>query len=387
MTNKELYPPNRALLASVEKVCKLSDPYAPSAEIDLAFIQAMKEITRWHQEKSPFYRQFVKDSGFDLNQWNGDISKLPSIPAEFFKYHAIKTVTDDNVHINLTSSGTSGQKSQMFFDQWSLGSAQKMVDLIFSYYGWITPETKANYLLYSYQTEADSRLGTSFTDNFLTKYAPVNRVDYALKMTGKGSHDFDVFGAIRTLQEYEVQGLPVRIFGFPSFFYFTLQRMKDLKYKPLKLSAESLVFLGGGWKGYANQEIKKSDLYTLAEEMLGIPNERLRDGFGSVEHCIPYIECTNHHFHIPVYSKVLIRDLKDLSVVGYDRPGFLQFVSPYITSAPAHSVTMGDLAKLHTAESCGCGLKTDWFEILGRAGVSKNKSCAIAAAELLKDFT
>jgi len=386
MTSKELFPPNRALLGAVEKICKISDPYTKSVETDSLFILAMKEIIRWHQEKSTFYRQLLRDHNFDINKWDGDLTKIPSIPAEFFKFHAVKSVSDDNVHINLTSSGTSGQKSQMFFDEWSLGSAQKMVDLIYEYYGWVTPATKANYLLYTYQTEADSKLGTAFTDNYLTKYAPVNRVEYCLKLTGKGTHDFDVFGAMRTLQEYEAQGLPVRIFGFPSFFYFTLQRMKDLKYPKLKLSPESLVFLGGGWKGYANQEIKKSELYALAEDILGIPNSRLRDGFGSVEHCIPYIECANHHFHAPIYSKIIIRDLKTLAPLGYDQAGFVQFISPYITSAPAHSVTMGDLGTLHTGESCGCGLKTDWFEVLGRAGISKNKSCAIAAAELLKDF-
>lgn len=386
MTSKDLFPPSRALLGSVEAVCKQTNPYDIMESGEISFSRAMKEIILWHQEKSPFYRQFLKDNKFEIHNWSGDYADIPSIPAEFFKYHAVKSINDENVHINLTSSGTSGQKSQMFFDEWSLGSAQKMVDYIYEYYGWVS-EQKSNYMLYSYQTEADSRLGTSYTDNFLTKYSPVNRVEYALKLNGKGAHDFDVFGTIRAFQEFEREGIPVRIFGFPSFFYFTLQRMKDLKIQPLHFSSDSLVFLGGGWKGYANQEIKKSELYSLAEEMLGIPNSRLRDGFGSVEHCIPYVECKNHRFHVPVYSKVLIRDLKTLASVGYDTPGFLQFISPYITSAPAHVVTMGDLAKLHSGESCGCGLKNDWFEILGRAGVSKNKSCAIAAAELLKDFT
>lgn len=385
MNSKDLFPPNPILLAATEKICKASDPYKKQLDHETTFAQAMKEIILWHKEHSLFYRHFLNDASFDVEHWSGDYSQIPGIPAEFFKYHAVKSIPDDHVHINLTSSGTSGQKSQMFFDQWSLGAAQKMVDYIYSYYGWVTSE-KVNYLLYSYQTEADSKLGTAYTDNFLTKYAPVNQVEYALKLNGKSGHDFDVYGCIRTLQDYEQQKLPVRIFGFPSFFYFTLQRMKDLKLPPLTLSSESLVFLGGGWKGYANQEIKKSELYTLAQEMLGIPNHRLRDGFGSVEHCIPYIECANHHFHVPVYSKVLIRDLKNLKVLNYEEPGFIQFISPYITSAPAHSVIMGDLATLHSGESCGCGLNSDWFEILGRAGVSKNKSCAIAAAELLKDY-
>ena len=49
------------------------------------------------------------------------------------------------------------------------------------------------------------------------------------------------------------------------------------------------------------------------------------------------IECANHHFHAPIYSKIIIRNLKTLEPVGYEQPGFIQFISPYITSAPAHS--------------------------------------------------
>lgn len=110
--------------------------------------------------------------------------------------------------------------------------------------------------------------------------------------------------------------------------------MKKLGIPPVKLHAESLVFLGGGWKGHADKQIDKKDLYQLAEEMLGIPNARLRDGFGSVEHCIPYIECKNHEFHVPVYSRVFIRDVESLQVLSFNEKGFLHFVSPYITSMP-----------------------------------------------------
>jgi len=41
-----------------------------------------------------------------------------------------------------------------------------------------------------------------------------------------------------------------------------------------------------------------------------------------------------------------------------------------------------DLSEL--PEECGCGIKTPYMEIIGRAGTSKGKSCAITASELLK---
>jgi hypothetical protein len=259
-----------------------------------------------------------------------------------------------------------------------------MVDWIVEYYGWVTPEVACNYVLFSYETESSSKLGTSYTDNFLCKYAPINEVFYALKLTGKGGHEFDPFGTIKSFQKFATQALPVRIFGFPAFLYFSLLRMKDLNIAPIKLHPESLVFLGGGWKGYADKQIEKNELYALIEEMLGIPNHRLRDGFGSVEHCIPYIECAKHEFHIPVWSRVFIRDVDNLEVLEFGKPGFLHFVSPYITSMPAHSIIMGDIATLYDGESCSCELETPYFKINSRAGTSKNKSCALTASELLK---
>lgn len=262
-------------------------------------------------------------------------------------------------------------------------AGQRMVDFVFKSFAWITPSQKTNYLLYSYEIQSDSKLGTALTDNFLCKYAPVERVFCSLRLTGQGSHEFDVFGCIERLKEYAAQGLPVRIFGFPAFLYFTLNRMKDLKLPKLRLSPDSLVFLGGGWKGHADQAISKHDLYARITDQLGIPNIRIRDSFGAVEHGIPYTECSHHQFHVPVWSHVLIRDVGTLKPLEFGKKGFLQFLTPFVTSVPAQSVMMGDLASLHPGESCPCGTQSPYFVIHGRAGTSKNKSCAIAAAELL----
>jgi hypothetical protein len=81
---------------------------------------------------------------------------------------------------------------------------------------------------------------------------------------------------------------------------------------------------------------------------------------------------------------VLIRDLKTLEPLGFDEPGFLSFVTPLITSAPLASVLMGDLAVLRDGRQCGCGIESPWFEVLGRAGVSRMRNCAVSADELAR---
>ncbi len=373
-------------LSAIQKLCEMEVPYQVDSQTDTLFVKAMQENLSWHKTKNPFYARLLKLKGFEIDSLKNisDCARIPMIPATFFKLHETISVEKKEVTLNLTSSGTSGQKSQMFFDDWSISAPQRMIEFIFNYYGWNTPDRKTNYILFSYEVDAKSKLGTAYTDHFLCGFAPVNEVFTTLRSTGTGKHEFDVFGTIEKLIQFEKQGLPVRLFGFPSFLHATLQRMKDLNLPPLKLSKDSLIFLGGGWKGAQADSISSAELYQSATEVLGIPLERIRDGFGSVEHCIPYIECKNHQFHIPTWSRVYIRDVASLTPLGYGQPGFLHFVSPYITSVPAQSVLMDDLAVMHPHTECSCEIKTPFFKILGRASKSKNKSCAIAAAELLR---
>lgn len=374
--------PSKTELASIERLCLMEDPYSDYEGTRELFKAAMKENVLWHAERSEFYRKFLADSSFQLNE-ELDLKKVPGIIATFFKRNEIRSIEENEVSLHLTSSGTTGQKSQMFFDEWTIGSAQDMVAKIFKHNGWVSDQA-VNYMLYTYETEKDSKLGTSYTDHFLASFAPANKVEMALKLGRNNKHRFDLHGVIKAFQDYDQDGLPVRIFGFPAFFHATLEEMKNRGIK-LNLDNESLVFLGGGWKGLADKQVDKRETYKLATEVLGIPDHRLRDGFGSVEHCIPYVECENHEFHLPIWSHIEILDVKTREPLAFGEKGFLKLMSPYITSVAANAVIMTDKASLHEAHECPCKTKTPFFRLYGRAGVSKSKSCAVAAAELLGD--
>ena len=378
--------PDPAALAAVQRLCDLDTPYRTGKDTDELFLDAMREIIGWHGGRCGFYRDLLDREGFAPGQLRtmDDLPRIPFIHANFFKSHSIRSIPEEDIEITLTSSGTMGQKSQMSFDRWSIAAGRRMVDFVYDHFGWFEPGRETNYLVSNYEPEEGSTRGTTNTSRYLTKYAPARHVNYVLRLTGEGTHEFDLFGSIEVLKRYEAEGLPVRMIGFPSFIFFILDRMKKLGERNLRLHEDSLVFFAGGWKGYADRQLSKPELYARLGEQLGIPDSRCRDGFGSVEHSVPYVECGHHHMHVPVWSRVFIRDVRNLEVLGYGKPGYLCFVTPYITSVPAVSVMMGDLAILHDAKDCGCGIATPWFEVAGRAGISKNKSCAVSAAELLK---
>jgi phenylacetate-coenzyme A ligase PaaK-like adenylate-forming protein len=366
-----------------DALCALPHPYCRNSAPAELFNQAMAEISRFHCRHTPGYEHWLNSNGVRADDLDSleDWSRLPPIFASYFKRHLLLSSTGEDA-LELTSSGTSGEKSRMRYDERSMAGAQFMVERIFDHYGWNTPETPCNYLLLSYEPQDRTTLGTAYTDQFLCRFAPVNRVAYALRNTGAG-HQFDVFGVIAALQSFAEEGLPVRIFGFPAFLWQALQRMQATGVADLQLPAHSLVFFGGGWKTQAAEEIPKAQLYAQIHRQLGIEPSQCRDGYGAVEHAVPYIECVEHHFHVPVYSRVYVRDPGDFSVLPYGQQGLLGFVSPYISSSPAHAVVMSDLATLHPGASCNCGLDSDWFELHGRAGTTVGRSCAMAAAELL----
>ena len=381
-----LTPPDPVRLAAAAELCTLPNPYRHDAAGDALFVRAMREICAWHIARCSYYARLAELLNFAPARLEtvADCATIPPIHANFFKAHEVLSIDPAAVTTHLTSSGTTGQKSQMFFDAWTLGVGQDMVARIFARYGWHTPDRPVNYLIFNYEPVTGSKVGTAFTNQFLARFAPANRVAYALRHIGGGRHEYDPFGCIRTLQDYAGEGLPVRLLGFPAFLHATLERMRALDLDRPRLHPESLVFFGGGWKKDAQRAVPKAELYALIEEWLGIPHIRIRDGYGAVEHSVPYIECDRHRLHVPSYSRVFARDVATLEPLGPGRTGFLHAVSPYITSVPAHSVLMGDLIQWRPGEDCGCGLSTPYFELLGRAGTSKNRSCAMAAAELLK---
>ena len=370
-------------LINLQKLWALKNPYDYKAS-DTYFVNAIRETTKYHYKRNSFYKYLLDSNNFDPEKIENieDIKRIPFLHANFYKTHTVKTVKQEDTILHLTSSGTTGQKTQMFFDDWTLFAADKSADVQFDYQGYIS-NNPTNFLLYSYQPAPGVFLGTLRSDQLLMRYAKKKNVEYGLKYTGSG-HKFDLFGCINTLLKYEKEGLPVYILGFPAFLYVTLESMREMGYPPLKLNPKSKILTGGGWKGFTGKQLSSAEFRAYIKERLGLAESCCCDTYGAVEHGIAYMECKNHHLHVPIYSRAFVRDTKTLEVLPYGKPGFLNVISPFNTAVPVVSLILGDMVIMHKGEDCGCGINTPWFEIIGRAGVSKNKSCAIAASELLK---
>ena len=183
----------------------------------------------------------------------------------------------------------------------------------------------------------------------------------------------------------------MRIFGFPAFLYFTLERMKKLGHAPLRLSPESLVFLRRRLE--RARRIRRSGptaLYAHSSPRCWVYPGSTGFATGSARWSIAF--STSGASAIistcrcgRACSSAMWRNVENRWASG--KRASCASSRPYMTSVPAHSVMMGDLASpLYPASDLrGCGITTPFLRrARGVAGTSKNKSCAVAAAELLK---
>jgi phenylacetate-coenzyme A ligase PaaK-like adenylate-forming protein len=356
-----------------------TDPFLHTEANRKLFLESFKEAASANYAGNEFFRKLWQRQGIAPQdvKTEEDLLRVPPILVTLFKQHELVSGPRDQIVLSLTSSGTGGQKSQNFLNQRSLDRVKKLAFKIHESLGMTSP-AKTNYLCFTYDPRVAKDLGTAFTDELLTSFTGIQKVYYALQWDdAKKDFVFNAEGVVQTLREFEREGLPVRILGFPAFLAKILKEF-DLH---LDLGTDSWVQTGGGWKGFADEEIPKSQFRKLVSRQLGIPEANIRDLFGMVEHGIPYVDCELGNLHIPNYARVIIRSPDTLQPLEEGEKGLIQFLCSYIDSYPSISLLTTDWGRIG---NCACPKGGATLEILGRAGISKHKGCAITALEKLR---
>jgi len=366
-------------MKDAEKLFLGKNPYR--TKDDGAFLRAVRENVRFHAENNPKYAQILDRFGFcaDDIMNEADLYKIPVLPTLYLKRNELFTVPKEKLVLKAASSGTSGRASVVGFDRKSMLYGFGMTARFFAFYHMISI-FPANYIVLGFEPDGQTGLGAAKTAYGVTKFAPAVHRTYALVKTGHGYVE-NKEGVLNALLRHEKQGFPVRLVGFPAYLYFLLRELKQRGIS-LRLHKRSMIILGGGWKRFAGEKIDSDALFGLAHETLGIARENCLEFFSAVEHPLPYCKCKNGHFHVPVYSRVIVRDVETLLPVPNGTPGILSFVSPLVTSMPLVSVMTDDIAVLRDAKYCGCGIQTPYFDVLGRANARGIRTCAATAEEL-----
>ncbi len=351
-------------------------------ETENLFFEAVKENFIFQYNNCHEYKKVMDSRNFspdDLKDYS-DIEKIPFLPTLFFKKHEIFSIPKNKIPVKATSSGTKGTFSNIGFEISSLLCALNMVFKV-------TKEKKlfslcpSNYIVFGYKPHKSNKTAVTKNAFLTTLMTPALHRTYALKYSN-GAYSPDLEGVIKAIIKHSKSRFPLRFIGFPSYTYFVLKMMDERNLK-VSLPKNSKIMLGGGWKQFYREQVDKQTLYDLAKKVLNVDEENIIEFFGAVEHPILYCDCKCHHFHIPIYSRVIIRDVHTLEPVENGKIGLVNLVTPLVKATPILSVMTDDLGILHDAKECGCGNPSPYLEIIGRVGVKDIKTCAAGAAELL----
>ncbi|MBQ2803532.1 MAG: acyl-protein synthetase [Lachnospiraceae bacterium] len=356
------------------------------------FLKKMRENMLFQYENCAEYREIVGQRGFDAKRIKNlkELAEIPFIPTLYLKHHNLDSMPEEKLITKATSSGTSGKRSVIGYDLKTLWRGLGMVLHIGKVHK-LWSVRPCHYIILGYQPKNIFRGSKKVEEKAVAKtaygftyFAPALSRTYALKRKDNG-YVLNMEEIKQKLIRYSKGRTPVRIMGFPFHAYWLLTQMKE-EGITCHLPKGSIMAFGGGWKEYYTQKADKETMYRLIKDVLNISEENCREFFGAVEHPILYCDCKNHHFHVPIYSRVLIRDVDTLEPVCNGTMGLVNLLTPMIQSAAILSVMTDDLGILHDGQECGCGINTPYLEVVGRVGMADITTCAAGAQKLSQNI-
>lgn len=357
-------------------------PY-DSSNTDELFYNALRENVVHHYNHCEEYKVILDRYNFNPHNLNTyeDMVNLPFIPTLYFKRHKLISMPVKKMAVKATSSGTSsGFKSIVGMSYKDLYRGFKMIRRLFSYHK-LWSLRRQNYFIFGYEPTKNTDVVIMKSAYASTYVAPARKRYYAIKWNNEiDDYQVDLESMKQGLIKASKMRFPIRTLGFPAYTYFLLKEMKQEGIF-LKMPKGSKVTIGGGWKQFYAEKVNKPSFYKIVKEVLDIDEENIVEYFGAVEHPVVFPDCKYHHLHIPIYSRVIIRDPETFKPVKNGEIGLINLLSPLNYATPLSSVMTDDLGVLH--EGCQCGCKAPYLEVIGRVGVTDIATCAQGADDML----
>ena len=344
----------------------------------------MADNVALHMASCPKYKNILENLGFSPGSLHSieDLWKIPPLPTSYLKSATLLSKPYDKLLIKTTSSGTGGKKTLSGYDKGSALCALSMALKVLRFHKLLSFKL-SNYIILGPKPDALIQTATAKALKYFTLLAPAKKVIYAVKVIN-GVYKVDTEALVQSIIKFEHEGYPVRIVGFPGYFKLFMSELIQRNIR-LRLHKESKVLLGGGWKTFFSEEVSKDELFSMARDTLDLLPQNLKEHFSAAEHPVNYLSCENKRFHVPVFSRIIIRDVKSLAPVENGSPGILNLISPILSSAPYGSILTDDIAVMRK-DDCGCGVASPYVEIIGRVGLSNLRTCTQAASEFLKNL-
>lgn len=331
---------------------------ADQREKEAFFEQEMKELTEYHRRSCRAY----DDICYGLEAQPG-----PYLPVALFKDLTLRSVPEDQVVRQVTSSGTTGQQVSRIFLDGETADLQRWA--LCSITGDFIGDRRLPMLIIdSPDVLRDRRKFSARGAGILGFSMMSSRRFYALD--AQMQLDWD---SIEAFCQAAGEG-PAFAFGFTfmiwQYFYQALVKEE----RRLNLHRCTLIH-GGGWKKLQDQRVSDEAFRSRLTERCGF--SRISDYYGMAEQTGSiFMQCEEGHLHASLFSDVEILDPEDFSPCGMGQWGLIALRSWIPTSYPGHMLLTEDWGRITGVDDCPCGRKGKTFEIQGRISKAEIRGCS-----------
>ena len=329
--------------------------------------EALKELTIYHYENCKEYRNILNGLDYDPYRDIKNYTELPMLPVRVFKELDLKSVPEEELKKRMQSSGSSGQKvSRLYLDRKT--------------------------------ALAQQNVGVKITSGFLgIKRMPFVIIDSpsivknreAYTARGAAALFFSLFGSdrifaldddmnldVEKLNEFlkKHDGEPILVFGFTFMVWQHL--ICALSEQGVTMDFhDGILIHSGGWKKMENLKVGMSE---FREKLVALCNiKQVHNEYGMAEQSgTIYFECEHGYYHASIFSDVITRRSRDLSICDYGEPGLLELVSVLPHSYPGHVLLSEDEGVICGEDDCPCGRKGKCFRVIGRVKSAELRGCS-----------
>lgn len=325
----------------------------------------LSRLTRNHHALCLGYKNILDGLKYNIDA-EQDAGQQPFLPVRMFKDFGLKSVSEDEIHKTMTSSGTSGQQvSKIFLDKTTAANQTKVLAKIVT--DLIGPK-RLPMLVVDAKETVKNRYNFSARGAGILGFSLFGRdVTYALDADMQPNWArIEAFAEKYTRQD-------TFIFGFTSIiFQHFMQPLLEHKIK-LDLSGATLLH-GGGWKKLEALAVDNAQYKDMLSEAAGI--RRVHNYYGMVEQTGSiFVECAEGHLHCSNFSDIIIRD-QSFAPVPAGSKGLVQLLSLLPESYPGHSILSEDIGAILGEDNCRCGRKGKYFHIYGRVKQAEARGCS-----------
>lgn len=289
-----------------------------------------------------------------------------ALPVRLFKLHALQSVPDSEVVKTMLSSGTGGAQSRIVLDKTTAALQTKILSRIVTD---LIGKDRLPMLVLDCPATVKDRLKFSARTAGVLGFSMYGRqLCYAF-------HDDMSLNdqAIAEFIERFGQG-PVLLFGFTYIVWLHLVLALEQRGQRLALPHGILIH-GGGWKKLEHAAVSKDEFKQRLASVTGI--RRVHNYYGMVEQTgTIFMECSEGHLHCPVWADIRVRDVLSQQLLSIGETGLLELTSLLPQSYPGHVLLTEDVGRVLGVDDCPCGRHGVYFAVDGRIAHAEVRGCS-----------